>query len=454
MTDSPRWRGGIARLAIVASIAAIVAAVGVAAPASAVYSTTDCAQVIAIVVRESEAVAGTYSSNPRVYGAGGYGRLAGHSLELQQESVWNIRRVGLKYPAKINIFDYAASRDEGVRNLRDELNSLASRCSGSRTVLMGYSQGAHVIGNVLAGAYATGGLSSTARSRIAAVVFFGDPTFRMGESYNHGTFNSNGIFARPENQLSNFASRMWSYCDRGDVVCSPPDTGQYVHESYTTAWHRDRAVAFIEGKLWVSGSPSGGGGSTPVPGPSSSEGVTLQEIAQAGGYTGPVDGVPGVNTWLGVQQVTRGYGYTGPIDGAPGTNTYAAMQRLAQKGGYTGPVDGALGVNSWKGIQTVLRGFGYAGPIDGLPGANTYSALQRMAKLGGYTGPIDGALGANSWKGVQKVMSGYGYTGPIDGVPGTNTYAALQRMAQLGGYTGPVDGVPGPNTWAALARLV
>ncbi|WP_063738261.1 MULTISPECIES: peptidoglycan DD-metalloendopeptidase family protein [Streptomyces] len=193
-------------------------------------------------------------------------------------------------------------------------------------------------------------------------------------------------------------------------------------------------------------------GSTPPP--VQGEGLTLQKIAGAGGYTGPLDGVPGTQTWLGVQQVMKGYGYTGPIDGAPGTGTYAALQRLAQKGGYGGPVDGVMGANSWKGVQTVLRRFGYTGPIDGAPGTQTYAALQRLAKLGGYTGPADGVLGALSWKGVQKVLAGYGYTGPIDGAPGTGTYAALQRMAQLGGYTGPVDGVPGTYTWAALAKLV
>lgn len=193
----------------------------------------------------------------------------------------------------------------------------------------------------------------------------------------------------------------------------------------------------------------GGGGTSPVP-----EGRILQEIGQAGGYFGPVDGVPGVNTWKGVQTVVRGYGYTGPIDGAPGTYTYMALQRLAQKGGYTGPIDGALGPNSWKGIQTILRGFGYSGPIDGVPGTNTYAAFQRMAKLGGYTGPADGVLGTNSWKGIQRLLTGHGYTGPIDGVAGVNTYAALQRMARLGGYTGPIDGLPGPNTWAALSRLI
>ncbi|MFE7552301.1 peptidoglycan DD-metalloendopeptidase family protein [Streptomyces gardneri] len=195
------------------------------------------------------------------------------------------------------------------------------------------------------------------------------------------------------------------------------------------------------------------GGGTPPPS-SSSSGLTLQKIAGAGGYTGVLDGAPGVNTWMGVQWVVKGYAYTGPIDGLPGTNTYKGLQRLAQRGGYGGTVDGVMGVNSWKGVQNICKRFGYGGPVDGAPGTNTYAAMQRMAKLGGYTGPADGALGVNSWMGLQRLFTGHGYTGPIDGAPGKNTYMGLQNMAKLGGYSGPVDGLPGDYTWAALAKLV
>lgn len=79
---------------------------------------------------------------------------------------------------------------------------------------------------------------------------------------------------------------------------------------------------------------------------------TIQEwLKRLGRYSGPADGVPGVNTWKGVQRTVRDRaGYTGPIDGKPGVNTYKAMQRYAQGGGYTGPVDGVLGANSWAGF--------------------------------------------------------------------------------------------------------
>jgi hypothetical protein len=40
---------------------------------------------------------------------------------------------------------------------------------------------------------------------------------------------------------------------------------------------------------------------------------------------------------------------------ALGTNTYMAMQRLAAHYGYTGPIDGALGPNSYRGVATYFN---------------------------------------------------------------------------------------------------
>ena len=41
------------------------------------------------------------------------------------------------------------------------------------------------------------------------------------------------------------------------------------------------------------------------------------------------DGIPGSVYWSRVQTVGRSFGYTGPIDGVPGTNTYNAEHRIA-----------------------------------------------------------------------------------------------------------------------------
>ncbi|MEV1147204.1 cutinase family protein [Micromonospora sp. NPDC049799] len=461
----------IRRLSAFAALASVVVGTAVtvtAAPASAGTTTATCAQVVVIGARGTNEDPGKDGTGPfgNTYTSGGFGTLALPPLitELKATSGLQVRAAGLIYGAF-----WSQDLTVGVANLRDELNKLAVSCPSSRTVLLGFSQGATVIGEALNPNYVINpqaavpvDLSTAAKNRIAAVVFYGDPGYRDGESFNdwRNSGDGPGVRYRAPGTLNWVASRLRSFCYDRDTICDHDEGGANLFEwdwtVHNSTYLRSAVVAraweFITGKLGLGGYPADSGNVTPIP--SASEGVILQEIAQAGGYTGPVDGAPGTYTWSGVQQVMRGYGYTGPIDGLPGANTYAALQRLAQKGGYTGPIDGALGVNSWKGIQTVLRGFGYTGPIDGIPGTNTYAALQRLAKLGGYTGPADGVLGVNSWKGVQKVVTGYGYTGPIDGVPGINTYAALQRMAQLGGYTGPVDGVPGPNTWAALANLI
>ncbi|MBV1851319.1 GH25 family lysozyme [Catellatospora tritici] len=192
-------------------------------------------------------------------------------------------------------------------------------------------------------------------------------------------------------------------------------------------------------------------GPNPIPDPAPdiplADGVTLQRVAQLGGYTGPVDGVLGPNSWKGVQTLLKQLGlYSGPVDGVPGTNTYKGLQLLAQRGGYTGPVDGLPGPNTYAGLR------GYLAQAGGGITISTADAktLQQLAQRGGYTGPVDGVLGTNSWKGVQTVLSRGYYSGPVDGVPGPNTYTGLQLLAADYGYTGPIDGVPGPNTYAGL----
>ncbi|MEU9508416.1 glycoside hydrolase family 25 protein [Micromonospora sp. NPDC048170] len=68
------------------------------------------------------------------------------------------------------------------------------------------------------------------------------------------------------------------------------------------------------------------------------------------------DGVAGPIMWMRAQNWLRiTSGYTGPIDGAPGTNTWKAVQRLASGWGYTGPIDGAMGPNSWRGFARFLN---------------------------------------------------------------------------------------------------
>lgn len=103
----------------------------------------------------------------------------------------------------------------------------------------------------------------------------------------------------------------------------------------------------------------------PAPAPSGSwdynpEAADWRRIQAAlkarGRYSGPVDGIPGVNTHKGVQLTCKNVGYTGPIDGIPGPNTCHYVQVYAARfGDYTGPIDSVLGPNSWAGFALGLE---------------------------------------------------------------------------------------------------
>jgi murein DD-endopeptidase len=93
-------------------------------------------------------------------------------------------------------------------------------------------------------------------------------------------------------------------------------------------------------------------------------------------------------------------------DGIPGTIFYMRMQNwLRITNGYTGPIDGVPGVNTYAALQRAMRAYGYTGPIDGVPGPNTWRAVQRLAAQYGYTGPIDGVMGPNSWRGFARFLN-------------------------------------------------
>jgi peptidoglycan hydrolase-like protein with peptidoglycan-binding domain len=81
-----------------------------------------------------------------------------------------------------------------------------------------------------------------------------------------------------------------------------------------------------------------------------------------------------VQCWL------RDWGYTGPIDGLLGTESWKAYQRfLKQYYGYTGAIDGDPGPNTIRALQREMRNYGYTGPIDGIAGPGTRAAFKRMA---------------------------------------------------------------------------
>jgi murein DD-endopeptidase len=49
--------------------------------------------------------------------------------------------------------------------------------------------------------------------------------------------------------------------------------------------------------------------------------------------------------------------------------------------GYTGPANGVMGVNSWRAVQTLAAHYGYTGPLNGVMGPNSWRGFARFINL-------------------------------------------------------------------------
>lgn len=94
-------------------------------------------------------------------------------------------------------------------------------------VLLGWSQGAQVVGDTLdepAHRLAAGdlpALSAAAGARIAAVVLYGNPRFTAGRSFNTGNFDPDfeGTNPRSADAFAGYTDRLRDFCARNDLAC-------------------------------------------------------------------------------------------------------------------------------------------------------------------------------------------------------------------------------------------
>ncbi|TVY54826.1 Acetylxylan esterase 2 [Lachnellula cervina] len=157
--------------------------------------------------------------------------------------------VAVDYPASVLDPIYSESVTDGINAMTTLIENYVGNCSGN-IVLTGFSQGAEVVTDTLAGGVdKPDPISAKTAARISAVAVFGDPTFTHGQSFDAGTDTStNGIFARGTASaslalLNTYASKIKSYCDTGDVYCASGDNST-AHSQEVPTWRTD-AVAFI-----------------------------------------------------------------------------------------------------------------------------------------------------------------------------------------------------------------
>lgn len=284
----------IKRVAVLASGATLLASLAVAtgsvvSSASAAQTETTCAPVVLYGVRGSNEPAGwgrnlgnTWSTlGVNSYHDGLGAEVRGVKNYVVAHSGKTVRVAAVKYPASIisNSSTYFSSKNQGAQALTNELNALASVCPASETVLVGYSQGAAVIGDVLAdvssgytGNEGISKLSATARRNIKAAALEADPDYVRAQLWDAAStpMPRSGFFPTiaaqapslhlfPAPIFSTFngtargdKGRVLSWCSTGDYFCQSVLTsaGMTVHStSYNNAAHFTAIGGWIDSKL-------------------------------------------------------------------------------------------------------------------------------------------------------------------------------------------------------------
>jgi hypothetical protein len=227
-------------VAVAATVGTLFAGVALASPANAVAASgSGCAAVSIITARASTEQAGE----------GITGNLVTAIVNASKQTV---SRASVSYPATLQ--NYANSSLQGINAAKTQITNLVSSCPQTKIVLLGYSQGAHVMLDVLGGGQggslgtATPPLASNIASHVTAVATMGDPRHVINQSFDQGTSTRNGQFPRSQTQLNvlaGFASRIHAWCDANDQFC---DSGNSlnVHLTYLNRY-QTAATNFVIG---------------------------------------------------------------------------------------------------------------------------------------------------------------------------------------------------------------
>ncbi|WIM92790.1 cutinase family protein [Actinoplanes oblitus] len=210
-----------------------------AGPRAGTRAAAACGDVRIIVTRASTEAPGT-------------GIIGSLATAVTRASKQTVTTEATDYPALLN--PYPPSVAAGTRALTKQLTDTATGCPATKLVLMGYSQGAHVIGDVLAGTGQVAGftradaIGTEIADRVVAVILMGDPRFVPGKVFNAGTSRTRGLFPRgADASLDAFADRTRSFCDTGDTFCAGGQSVA-VHLSYTRKYNRE-AGAFVLNRI-------------------------------------------------------------------------------------------------------------------------------------------------------------------------------------------------------------
>ncbi|KAF5853143.1 hypothetical protein GGP41_001700 [Bipolaris sorokiniana] len=146
--------------------------------------------------------------------------------------------------------DYCKQIGEGVRNGQSQITAFNKKCPCTHLILNGFSQGAWITGDILAGpggcSQITTGLDPTSApgNAIAAALLWGDVMHEANQPYNvldGSDLQKDGRHADSLARLNRYAPVLRSYCAKGDPICANGDNVEK-HLSYFELYTDDAST--------------------------------------------------------------------------------------------------------------------------------------------------------------------------------------------------------------------
>ncbi|KAB8230450.1 cutinase [Aspergillus alliaceus] len=180
---------------------------------------------------------------------------AGDIVNLILEAHPSATSEAIDYPAAGGDFN-AYSVRRGAQAVATQVSDYANRCPETKLVLVGYSQGAHIIDDAMCeGGDTYMGISNITApipiavgSHVKAMIWMGSPRHTPGAPYNVGTSNAPGFDPRLTGQIcAPYTNIIQSYCDDADPYCSDGDN-ETLHMNYGQTYGL-AALQFVNNQL-------------------------------------------------------------------------------------------------------------------------------------------------------------------------------------------------------------
>jgi acetylxylan esterase len=159
----------------------------------------------------------------------------------------------IHYPADLLTYPY--SKRQGrialVQFIKNQVKACAHASTREKFLLLGYSQGAHVVGDALSKGLKSG-LTKFELSQIKAVALVADPRFNSREPFDKGSYvrGKNGrLGKRRAGDLDAVSGRIRSWCRKGDWICQGGLRFWNHHASKYLADYREDIIRFFVSKL-------------------------------------------------------------------------------------------------------------------------------------------------------------------------------------------------------------